>query len=287
MTFLHRLLVAIAVMASAATVSFAPPARAQAPAAAAASADLAPILAKFAADSFSDTEAALVALSASPNPQAGVIVAALSDGRLLFDPATKAAYVRLTAGGALTNAATGAAVASEPAGLKPVRLNNRVRRAAEAAAGALSLLSPDPARRLEAAGAVFKSRDVAALQTLNTAINRETVPQVRDALLQAQGAILLTAPGVGEAERLAAVNLIVARGDQEALALLANLPADASPGLKAAAAAGVAKINRSLAIWNVAQNVWYGLSLGSVLLLAAIGLAITFGVMGVINMAHG
>ena len=35
------------------------------------------------------------------------------------------------------------------------------------------------------------------------------------------------------------------------------------------------------------QNAWYGLSLGSVLLLAAIGLAITFGVMGVINMAHG
>jgi urea transport system permease protein len=40
-------------------------------------------------------------------------------------------------------------------------------------------------------------------------------------------------------------------------------------------------------VWNVAQNLWYGLSLGSVLLLAAIGLAITFGVMGVINMAHG
>jgi urea transport system permease protein len=40
-------------------------------------------------------------------------------------------------------------------------------------------------------------------------------------------------------------------------------------------------------VWSVAQNVWYGISLGSVLLLAAIGLAITFGVMGVINMAHG
>ena len=39
--------------------------------------------------------------------------------------------------------------------------------------------------------------------------------------------------------------------------------------------------------WSVAQNIWYGISLGSVLLLAAIGLAITFGVMGVINMAHG
>ena len=52
-------------------------------------------------------------------------------------------------------------------------------------------------------------------------------------------------------------------------------------------AAASAKIQRTLAIWNTVQNAWYGLSLGSVLLLAAIGLAITFGVMGVINMAHG
>ena len=54
------------------------------------------------------------------------------------------------------------------------------------------------------------------------------------------------------------------------------------------AAAAVAGIESSLALIGTAvQNVWYGLSLGSVLLLAAIGLAITFGVMGVINMAHG
>src|SRR6202051_1470567 len=46
-------------------------------------------------------------------------------------------------------------------------------------------------------------------------------------------------------------------------------------------------MEHELALWASAQNVWYGLSLGSVLLLAAIGLAITFGVMGVINMAHG
>ena len=49
----------------------------------------------------------------------------------------------------------------------------------------------------------------------------------------------------------------------------------------------VAAIESNLAIWATVQNAWYGLSLGSVLLLAAIGLAITFGVMGVINMAHG
>jgi urea transport system permease protein len=46
-------------------------------------------------------------------------------------------------------------------------------------------------------------------------------------------------------------------------------------------------IQARIALWNNLQNVWYGLSLGSVLLLAATGLAITFGVMGIINMAHG
>ena len=46
-------------------------------------------------------------------------------------------------------------------------------------------------------------------------------------------------------------------------------------------------LNQTQAAWSLAQNIWYGISLGSVLLLAAIGLAITFGVMGVINMAQG
>ena len=61
----------------------------------------------------------------------------------------------------------------------------------------------------------------------------------------------------------------------------------AGRSLKDAVAAAIAAINRRWRSGMSAQNVWYGLSLGSVLLLAAIGLAITFGVMGVINMAHG
>src|SRR5207237_8599569 len=62
---------------------------------------------------------------------------------------------------------------------------------------------------------------------------------------------------------------------------------DQPPAVAKAAAAAVAAIRRSLSLWSGVQNAWYGLSRGSVLLLAAIGLAITFGVMGVINMAHG
>jgi urea transport system permease protein len=54
-----------------------------------------------------------------------------------------------------------------------------------------------------------------------------------------------------------------------------------------AAQSAIKSIQNRLALWSAVQNAWYGLSLGSVLLLAAIGLAITFGVMGVINMAHG
>ncbi|MFG1308672.1 urea ABC transporter permease subunit UrtB [Xanthobacter tagetidis] len=256
-----------------------PPARAQ-------GTDLAPIVAKFANDSYGDTADALAALSATGSDQAGAIVAALGEGRLVFDPATKAVYIRAPSG-AVTDAATGAAVASPPAGLTAVRANNRVRRAIEAASGALSLLNPDAGKRRAAAAAVFKSRDAAALETLDTAIAREQVPDVKAALEDARAAILINAPAASEADRLAAVKRIAARGDQESLGMLRAVPADAPAAVKAAATAGIAAVERNLAFWNAAQNVWYGLSLGSVLLLAAIGLAITFGVMGVINMAHG
>ncbi|OYY08583.1 MAG: urea ABC transporter permease subunit UrtB [Rhizobiales bacterium 35-68-8] len=256
------------------------------PAAAQSAAGQAPALARIAADSYGDTEAALGMLSLSGGPQAAAIVDAIRDGRLFIDPDTKAVFLR-TPAGAVTDAATGAAVASPPAGLKAVRLNNRVRRAVDAAAGALALVSPDVQKRLDAAGAVFKSRDAAALPVLDVALAKESDPNVKALMAQARAVILLNTPTVSEPERVSAARLIAARGDQDALAVLASIPADSPPAVKAAAAEGIEAVNRSLAMWGVAQNVWYGLSLGSVLLLAAIGLAITFGVMGVINMAHG
>ena len=81
--------------------------------------------------------------------------------------------------------------------------------------------------------------------------------------------------------------MIRSRGDQDSIALLSALPSDTPPAVAQQAAAAVTSISNSLALWDLVQNAWYGVSLGSVLLLAAIGLAITFGVMGVINMAHG
>jgi urea transport system permease protein len=239
----------------------------------------------FAADSFGDTEKALGAVAASSSPQALPIVEALRDGRLFFAADGKI-YLRDKAG-ALSDAATGAAVATAPADLKPVRANNRVRRAIEAAMGSLTLLSADPAKRLEAAQAVFKSRDATALPVLEQAIAKETNGKIRTALEEARGAATLFSDEASEAAKIDAVAAVAGRANQEALGLLSGLPANAPAAVKEAAQKAVAGIQRNLALWNAAQNAWYGLSLGSVLLLAAIGLAITFGVMGVINMAHG
>ncbi|WP_407943330.1 urea ABC transporter permease subunit UrtB [Mangrovicoccus ximenensis] len=76
-------------------------------------------------------------------------------------------------------------------------------------------------------------------------------------------------------------------GNTEARTVLSGALGDADPAVAEAAAEAVRHIEQVQNLWGLAQNVWFGLSLGSVLLLAAIGLAITFGVMGVINMAHG
>src|ERR1700704_2431841 len=106
-------------------------------------------LAKFAADSYNDTDAAVAAVAASGNPLAAQVIEALQDGRLLFSAGDKRGYIRKPSAG-LLDAATGQPVSgAEPPGLGAVRVNNRVRRAIEAALGSLTLLSPDPAKRLE------------------------------------------------------------------------------------------------------------------------------------------
>src|SRR5262249_15171449 len=109
----------------------------------------------------------------------------------------------------------------------------------------------------------------------------------RQALAEARAAILLFKSDASEVDKLEAVATIKARGDQEALAMLSDIGSDQPALVAKSAATATAAIQNKLAMWSMVQNAWYGLSLGSVLLLAAIGLAITFGVMGVINMAHG
>src|SRR5262249_13811896 len=146
-------------------------------------------LSGFTADSFSDTDTAISAVARSGNPRAAQVIAALQDGRLFFDPDAKKVYVKET-DDRIVDAATGqTVVGGAPANAQPVRLNNRLRRAVEAALGALSLFAEDPGKRFEAAQAVFKSREAAALPALESAFAKETDPRVKTALAEARGAV--------------------------------------------------------------------------------------------------
>jgi urea transport system permease protein len=243
-------------------------------------------VAQFANDDFSDTQDAVGVIATSGNPQAYAIISALQDGRLFADAESKKVFVK-TADDKIVDAATNEPVADMPADASAVRLNNRLRGVVSAALGGLTLLSPDPAARLQAAQSVLKSPDEAFLPVIEEALKKETNRAAKRAFTEAKAAIILSKADASEADKIDAIAVVRARGDQDALAMLTGLAADQPPAVARAAAAAVGSINNSLAMWAVAQNAWYGLSLGSVLLLAAIGLAITFGVMGIINMAHG
>ena len=242
-------------------------------------------IAQFATDSYPDTEAAVTAVAGSGNQLASRVIGALQQGNLLFNATSRQVVIK--EGATLTDATTGLGVTGSASSFAPVRLNNRLRRSVEAALGGLTLLSPDRGIRLGAAQSVYRSRDAATLPTLDTAIAREPDSDVKRALTIARAAVVLYKPDASEADKLDAVSVIRAKGDQDAAALLSGLPADIPVAVTRSAQAAVTSIQNSLAAWSGVQNAWYGLSLGSVLLLAAIGLAITFGVMGVINMAHG
>ncbi len=248
--------------------------------------DLSGPLARFALDEYSETAKAVDEIAASGQIEAQPILEALGSARLFVDPATKTIYWR-AANGDLFAALTGARVASVPAGLQTVRVNNRLRGAIQNAVGALTLMAPDPARRRAAAESVFKSRDAAVLAPLEAAMKAEKDPAIAKLFAQARAAIVIAAPDSSDEARIDAIGLLRARGDINAIAALRSLPPKADVGAKGLADDAVAAIEQRLRLLSHAQNVWYGLSLGSVLLLAAIGLAITFGVMGVINMAHG
>src|SRR5471030_2567543 len=244
-------------------------------------------LEKFTTDDYADTADAITAVATSGSPLAAPLIEALQDGRLQFSAKDKKVYIKTT-DDKLLDAATGKpATGAAPDDVDTVRVNNRLRGVIDAANGALTLMAPDPARRYDAAQAVFKSRDAAVLPAVDKALASETNARVKRALTEARAAIVLTSDASSAADKVAAIAVIISCGDQDALGLIDSLPPNQPDDVRSAAASASVKITRTLAIWNTVQDLWYGLSLGSVLLLAAIGLAITFGVMGVINMAHG
>jgi urea transport system permease protein len=227
-------------------------------------------------------------------------IAALNEVVVAADPAL-AAYVqalladevKIAGGKALivhdgkaTDAATGAAATLPAEGVEDVVNPNRMRRELESALAALRLFSPDLATRAKAVTELKDQADEGKLVLIEKAEKSETDPGIKAQLAVLKAAVLIASPD--KAKRLAAARLL-ADSDEPATKslLIERVAAEPDGEVRAALNASLSAVSSRLA-WGERLGVLFtGISLGSILLLAALGLAITYGLMGVINMAHG
>ncbi len=241
------------------------------------------------AKSFPEIEKIVKELAALGDPLVNPALTALADGTLQIRKSDNAIFITKdgASGVVLVDPVTGKEAGEAPkTDVQKIKVNNSLRRIIRDSLGNLTLQSSDAVTRLQAAETIFKNSDASQLTALDAAIASETDASVKAQMELARASAILNSDR-GDDEKVEAIKLIRERGGRDALSLLTAIEAKTSGLVKDQAGSAVASIERTLAFWATGQNVWYGLSLGSVLLLAAIGLAITFGVMGVINMAHG
>ncbi len=229
-------------------------------------------------------------LASLGDPKVIPLLEALRDGRL-YHRKTDGRLVIIEKAGKgyrLTDALSGELLGgAKRRAVKKIRVNNRVRGAIKAALSQLDLFSSDPHRRLAAARSALSHGSGRMIGLLENALSAETDAAVREAMEFALLGARLKAGST--AERLAAVAALsdsTAADVRSLLGAIANDP-EQDEAVRKAAAAAIQRIEDTLFFLGLGLNVFQGISLGSVLLLAALGLAITFGVMGVINMAHG
>ncbi|WDG43137.1 urea ABC transporter permease subunit UrtB [Pseudomonas synxantha] len=171
---------------------------------------------------------------------------------------------------------------------RTVRLNNRLRGLINNVQASQQLLAADPKVRLAAARTLQKSAVPAQLKFLDQQVAAETDEGVHTALSLALANLQLV--DSDPVVRLAAVRLLGSTGDPLARTRLEALLApgvEADAAVHTAAETSLAQVKRKLMMGEILGQAFSGMSLGSILLLAALGLAITFGLLGVINMAHG
>jgi urea transport system permease protein len=242
-----------------------------------------------AAGSFKERETAISKLVSSGSPAIVPVLQALSDGTLFVRKSDRKVYIAATSGDVfkLTDPASNADAGQAAKGeLEKIKVNNALREIISNAMSGLTLFSKDVKVRKDAALAVLKSGDASALAALEKAISSESDPAVAEIMRVAAAAATLKSDRPDD-EKKAAIGTLAKQTDRDTASLLTSYAAVVSDPLKGEALAAAQKIESALSTWTAVQNIWFGLSLASVLLLAAIGLAITFGVMGVINMAHG
>jgi urea transport system permease protein len=175
-----------------------------------------------------------------------------------------------------------------PVGAEDVVNNNRMSSAIEAALAMGKLTSNDRDERAAAIEALSGAADESQLDTIDKALASESDATLIKQIKAVRAKALLSSQD--PARRLEAVKALGADASPESRALLMermNDGAETDAAVKGALQAAIDAVNRKLAWGEHAGVLFTGISLGSILLLAALGLAITYGLMGVINMAHG
>jgi urea transport system permease protein len=250
--------------------------------------DFAAEVAKLGADRFAAKEQAVIALGKLGDLRAVPVLKALDDDRL-FQTTEGRVVVSTVIGGTtkLADAATGEAVSGvDPDGLERIHINNRMRGEIEAVLGDLTMFSTDRAARLAAARDALKHPSAATAALLVKAIAAEKDPDVRSAMQRSLLAARLFSGTKKEQLDAVRAALPPIRRSRAGSTKSATLPAP----IRTSGRPLRPRSPRSRTVCGLSDSLptcSRGISLGSVLLLAAIGLAITFGVMGVINMAHG
>jgi urea transport system permease protein len=259
------------------------------PAASSGPVDFATALDGLKSDGFADKGRAIDALAALGDPRAIPVFRALADGRLFLRKADGMLVIGTPSGNdiALSSPLDGSALGISPAGeLDPLFVNNNLRNVLREAVGRLGLSSTDPAARRTAANALLDNATPEAVALLREAYGRETVDSVRSVMALSLAAAEIAHPD--KVKRMDALAVLGTASDLRVRALLqARLGQEQDPDVKAALVRAFDRMQTKITLYSYVENLVQGISLGSVLLLAAVGLAITFGVMGVINMAHG
>ncbi len=233
--------------------------------------------------------AAISTLTTSGDPQALPLLQALLDGNV---QTVGEDQVLLIQGDSATDLLTGKAVSPLPASRDDVIVNNRVRRELGMAIAALKLSSPERSTRLEAAKELQNDADDDTLPLISKALAKESDSEIKELLSLTQASIQLSSKD--KATRIAAIRELAESSNPGTKTLLLGVLeqkggsyVETDPEVRSEADKSLRAVESRLATGDMIGRVFSGISLGSILLLAALGLAITYGLMGVINMAHG
>ncbi|MDR1489831.1 MAG: urea ABC transporter permease subunit UrtB [Desulfovibrio sp.] len=233
-----------------------------------------------------DRNPAIEALGRIDGEAATGLLGALLDGALYVDKEDGTLLI-LSEDGQSRDALSGAGLASpDKTRLRKVGTNNSQREILLSLLSARRLRHPDADARQAAVEALLE-RGQADKDLLYSLLRDETAPEVRQRLEGALALLRARDPASTPEEILDAVRLLADNAPPNAGQVLENLRKAADPAVAAAAEKALYNLRVSAERASMLETLFFGLSLGSVLVLTSIGLAVTFGVMGVINMAHG